>query len=284
MTCREKYRLNHIIGLEPIAPNIHYQFGSVIHTMCQSYWNGEDYMTAFTKALKLSQELDPRLCDAKDQKKYTDLCETIAPITSIYYKTNGEAGPSEKPIYNEYQFSWDWGTISGIHVICTGTIDRYFPDGTLRDTKTASAVGKDWKSDLKKRLLREPQLPFYRRFIEYDNGRIVLDESKLPPVEKMQYEVIVKPYRGSEPSIEILDCTKEFMARQEVWDQQTDWAIREIAEFYANALDSQPWPQSTSACTTSIFGECDYLPVCLGNKLSADTTLYRIREKEEVKV
>lgn len=275
--CRELYRLHHVIGLEPITPNIHYQFGSAIHIMCQSFWAGEDYMTAFSKALRCKNELDPRLLDSNQNKKWVEMCDKISPITSVYYETY--KNHAERPVYNEYHFEEDWGTISGIKVILEGTIDRFFPSGILRDTKTASPVKETWWADLKKRLLREPQLPFYRRKCERDGHKVTA----------MQYEIVVKPTEGSfkkkahDPEVKIMDVTEEFMANQEVWDQQTDWAIREIAEFYAHCLDAQPWPQSNSACTSMIWGECAYLPVCLGKSSTADSQLYKIGGNGNVK-
>src|SRR5262245_12330054 len=88
--CREKFRLGQVVGLEPIAPNIHYHFGSVIHKMAECYWSGQPYMEAFSAALKLSQTLDIRLLGSTERTKWVGLCESIAPITTVYYGFHGE--------------------------------------------------------------------------------------------------------------------------------------------------------------------------------------------------
>jgi len=271
--CREKHRIEYLLGKAAIEPSIHYHFGSVIHKMAEGYWSGLPYMESFHNALKVAQELDIRLLNAKDQTKWSSLQDSIAPITTIYYGYHGDKALTYRPDMNERTIEWEWGSHAGIKVVCNGIIDRFSADLRLIDTKTASAVGSSWKSDLKKRLLREPQMGFYLRYLQQDGL----------PINGIEYEIIVKPYRGSDPRIETIDVTDEVMSFQETFRQQMDWQIREICTFYAQCLDVQPWPMSSTSCI-GMFGECDYLPVCLGKESLDNPKLYRIKEVREVQV
>jgi len=269
--CKEKHRLSYLLNRESVKPSIHYQFGKAIHKMAENYWNGKDYMQAFHAALMVAQELDPRKLDVKTQAKWTELQESIAPITTIYYGYHGTANQN-KPLLNESLVEWEWGTHAGIKIICNGIIDRFDHLGTLIDTKTASAVGANWKADLKKRLLREPQMGFYFRYL--------IESKKIKITTSCQYEVIVKSYRGSDPKIEIIDVTEEVCEFQQIFYQQMDWTIREIAEFYAKLQDAHPWPMSNTACV-NMWGECEFLPVCSGKTDVDDTKLYQIKQPRE---
>ena len=272
-TCKELHRIQYLLGKTAVEPSIHYHFGSVIHKMAEGYWSGLPYMESFHNALKVAQELDIRLLNAKDQSKWSSLQDAIAPITTIYYGYHGETVRNGAPRLNESTIEWEWGSHAGITVICNGIIDRFSWNDVLIDTKTASAVGSAWKSDLKKRLLREPQMGFYLRYLAQERLE----------VERVEYEIIVKPYRGSDPRIETIDVTDEVMSFQETFRQQMDWQIREICTFYAQCLDVQPWPMSSTSCI-GMFGECDYLPVCLGKESLDNPKLYRIKEVREVQV
>ena len=273
-TCREQHRIEYLLGKTAVEPSIHYHFGSVIHKMAEGYWSGLPYMESFHNALKVAQELDIRLLGAKDQGKWSSLQDAIAPITTIYYGYHAATADAHPPIMNEQTIEWEWGSHAGIKVICNGIVDRFSSHHDLIDTKTASAVGNSWKSDLKKRLLREPQMGFYLRYLE----------DKEQYVNKIEYEIIVKPYRGSDPRIETIDVTDEVMSFQPVFVQQMDWAIREICEFYSKCADAEPWPMSNTACTGNVFGPCDYLPVCLGKESLDNPKLYKIKEAREVEV
>jgi hypothetical protein len=274
MECREKHRIEYLLGKGPVEPNIHYAFGSVIHKMAESYWSGKPYMEAFHAALSVAQELDIRLLNGKDQTKWSALQDAIAPITTIYYGYHGDKATLYPPKLNESTIEWEWGTHAGMRVICNGIIDRFSASQKLIDTKTASAVGTMWKTDLKKRLLREPQMGFYLLY---------LMEAGID-VSGIEYEIIVKPYRGSDPRIETIDVTNEVLDFQPVFLQQMDWAIREICEFYAKCRDASPWPMNSGTGCVTKFGECDYLPVCLGKASLDDERLYRIKEKREIEV
>ena len=273
-TCRELHRIGYLLKKEAIEPSIHYQFGKVIHEMARCYWNALPYMESFHNALKVAQELDIRLLNAKDQTKWSSLQDAIAPITTIYYGYHGDKSEYLRPLLNESVIEWHWGSHAGIEVICNGIVDRLSEDVRLIDTKTASAVGTAWKSDLKKRLLREPQMGFYLRYLQ--------EHERVRP-SGIEYEIIVKPYRGSDPRIETIDVTDEVMSFQPVFVQQMDWAIREICEFYSKCADAEPWPMSNTACV-SMWGECDFLPVCSGKTGLDNEKLYKIKEAREVEV
>jgi hypothetical protein len=230
-------------------------------------------MESFHKALSVAQELDIRLLNAKDQGKWSALQDAIAPITTIYYGYHAEAAVKFPAKMNEQVIEWVWGEHAGLKVICNGIIDRFTGGGYLVDTKTASAVGTMWKTDLKKRLLREPQMGFYLRY---------LMESGIE-VSGIEYEIIVKPYRGSDPRIETVDVSKEVIEFQPVFIQQMDWAIREICEFYSKCRDAEPWPMSNTACV-SMWGECDFLPVCSGKSGLDNPKLYKVKEAKQVEV
>src|SRR5882724_418978 len=269
--CREKHRMEYLLGKSPVSPNIHYQFGSVIHKIAECYWAGKPYMEAFHSGLSVAQELDIRLLDSKDQGKWSALQDAIAPITTIYYGYHGDKAFVSPPKMNEQVIEWEWGVHAGMRVICNGIIDRVSQDRRLIDTKTASAVGTMWKTDLKKRLLREPQMGFYLRY---------LMEAGMN-VSGIEYEIIVKPYRGSDPRIETMDVSREVIGFQPVFIEQMDWAIREICEFYSKCRDAEPWPMSNTACV-SMWGECDFLPVCSGKSSLDNPKLYKIKEQREV--
>ena len=108
---------------------------------------------------------------------------------------------------------------------------------------------------------------FYLRYLEQADYQ----------VSAIEYEVIVKSYRGSEPYITTINVTEEILEFQKVFMQQMDWAIREMCEFYISCREVEPWPMSNTSCITQ-WGECEYLPVCSGTKSLDDPKLYKIKE------
>jgi hypothetical protein len=262
--CREYHRLGYLENIQSAYPKFHYHYGKVIHTIAENYWNGADYMSAFKAGLLKSQELNILKLNAKDRKRWVDMCEAIAPITTVYYAFHGNANDI-KPTYNEHRFEFEYSP----EVTIFGMIDR-LREYVLTDTKTASAVGPNWKADLKRRLLREPQLPLYFRLCTLMGLT----------VEKIQYEIIVKPYRGSEPYIEVLDCTNDFLRTQKQFEQVMDWHIQEIRDYYQTQTDTFPWPMNHSSCTASVFGDCEYLDICLGRESKLNRDLFEVKSEQ----
>ncbi len=278
--CRERWRLSYFTKSTYGPPNIYYAFGSCIHRMAYGYWSGWDYQTAYSYALlpalqdqtkedwvskfgadtytdvvyphsieSKSSYIDNRKLSAKMLEKWNGRLDNLAKLTSLYFSHHGTACTDTKPLMNEQMIEWDWGVASGYQIRCTGIIDRVL-SGTLTDTKTCSAIGRDWRQSVKWDNIRRPQLSFYYRYCEWANI----------PVEKVEIEALVQPYKGSEPDIAHIDITKELLAGKERSYQQMDWMIREIASFCRDAADSSPWPMNREICTSKY--RCQYLDVC----------------------
>ncbi len=263
-----------MLNYQPVKPAIHLEFGKAVHKIVECYWEGKPYLRAFEEGFKIAQALDIRLLTSAEQTKWNALLDSLAPTATIYYGRYGNEWETNPATVNEKLVEWPHGIQTGLlsfdEVTLHGTIDRV-RGTTLTDTKTASAVGKEWRTEFKRHHLREPQLWFYLRYCEYAGI----------PIDRVGYEVIVKSYRGSDPDIEIIDCSKEVFAMREKMNQQIDWAIREIVTFTENCKDVAPWPMNSGTGCFTKYSACDYEPVC-GQRVSLkDGTLYKIKEVNE---
>jgi PD-(D/E)XK nuclease superfamily len=263
--CKERWRQRFLLGYHSTKPPIHYVFGSVVHILTARYWDGVDYQEAFNEALRYGLEhMDIRLLPAKQVSRWNEMLDALPAIATVYWGFHGDDWKKTPAIFNEQFVEWQHSN----NVTCYGTIDRLVTGGILQDTKTTSAYDRNWKQAIRWENIRRPQLSFYLRYCAQADI----------PVERIQVEAIVKPYRGSEPEVVILDITKEVMAQQERFVQQMDWAIREIEHYATNMREVSPWPMNTSLCVGK-YSECDYLPVCDLKVEPGDSKLYQIEEE-----
>jgi hypothetical protein len=270
--CREFWRLGYGKNYTPVKPAIHLVFGQAVHKVIEGYWAGKPYLEAFHDGFAITQTLDTRLLLSAELTRWNGMMDSFAKTADLYYKTNGDGYETNPAKLNEKQAEWpyhspfDGHPVSG--VMLYGTIDRV-RGTTLTDTKTASAMKGDWRTEFKRHHLREPQLWFYLRYCEW--ARI--------PIDRVEYEIIVKSYQGSAPDIEFIDVTKEVFALKAKMDAQIDWAIREIYTFHTQCQDVAPWPMNSGTGCFTKYGACDFEPVCNNRVSVADATLYKIGGK-----
>lgn len=288
--CREKYRLRYIEGIESSEVDIHLTYGRACHKIPECYWRGLPAENAFTEAMAVCGEIGPpMLLPSKLRDKWLALLDGLMESVEAYYEFHhNRTWPIGIDVHMlEQEFQYSIGQISNgqLHqmlgsspsdsIYVTGRIDQYIGT-TLRELKTASEIGSNWKHDYKQMLLRNWGIMVYDWYL-CKRAEKLLITAKAP--QHIEVEVLVKPYRDKRPRMELFDITKEVVAYRERTAQQLEWICREMAEYHLRYAAVNPWPMSSSACTTK-FGPCDYLLGCnQGHEKAAEKGLYKIREK-----
>lgn len=264
LRCRELWRLSQLQMLDLVKPAIHLEFGKAVHKVIEGYWLGKPFFPAFQEGFAIIQAVDQRLLDSTERAKWTSLVDSFQKTCQLYYERHGQDCEVTNLVMLEGKVEWPWSD----EIMHYGTIDRV-AGTTLTDVKTAAAVGREWRTEFKRHHLREPQLWYYLRYCRWAGI----------PIDRIEYEVVVKSYRGSDPDLEVIDVTDEVLAREVLMNQQIDWAIREIATFVNECADVAPWPMNSGVGCFTKYGACNFEPVCSGRVAMADGRLYKIREE-----
>jgi hypothetical protein len=295
MECKEAYRLRYIEGIEAAEPNIHQLFGRACHKIPECYWKGLPQEKAFDEALKVCGELGPpMLLPSKIRDKWLSLMDGLMESVEAYYEFHkddfGYSDNNHEQVHmleqefqcqlvvDDIKYDEQCRRIYYPQIFVTGRIDQYIGT-TLRELKTASEVGANWKTDYRNYLLRNWGIQVYDWYLCNWLTGTAMESSKYSAPENIEVEVLVKPYRDKRPRMELFDITKEMVSYRERTVQQVEWICREMAEYHLRNSMVSPWPMSSSACTTK-FGPCDYLVGCnQGHEKAAEKGLYKIRVK-----
>jgi PD-(D/E)XK nuclease superfamily len=286
-TCREAYRLKYIEQVETSEPQIHLTFGRACHKIPECYWKGLPQEKAFDEALKVCGELGPpMLLPSKIRDKWLVLMDGLMESVEAYYTfhdANDSYGCGSAYVHmleQEFQYQMIMGPNHIAYeahtaVFITGRIDQYIGT-TLRELKTASEIGANWKHDYRNYLLRNWGLQVYDWYLCHRTDEAGHLQNWPAHIE---VEVLVKPYRDKRPKMELFDLTKEIVSYRERTAQQVEWICREMSSYHLQYAQVQPWPMSSTACTNK-FGVCDYLVgCCQGHEKAAEKGLYKIRER-----
>jgi PD-(D/E)XK nuclease superfamily len=227
-----------------------------------------------------------------DPTEYKPVCKDVHMLEQEFQYQMGRAS------FNGMSLDmWNNASKNGIPVFVTGRIDQYIGT-TLRELKTAAEVGANWKHDYRNYLLRNWGIQVYYWYLCQRNwgassnaqsgvGQVGvhtasgLKRNQLPdvPPNRIEVEVLVKPYRDKRPRMELFDITKEVVSYRERTAQQIEWICREMAEYHLKYASSSPWPMSNTACLNK-YGPCPFLVGCnQGHEKAAEKGLYKIRVK-----
>lgn len=268
MTCRELYRLRYIEQLEPVAPAIHLVFGRAMHKAPEAFWSGKSAETAFAMALEVTREIDPFALDSKTRTRWLGLLDSMGAMIQTYYEaTAHHDGLNGCLIEHEFHCApndrWE----------INGRIDQFLKaDGrfTLRDLKTASEVGTDWKREYRESLLRNWAITVYDWYLRQISNA---------PTE-IGFEVLIKPYRGSEPRYEYFDLSKEIIAYRKRTDHLLYLVCEEMADYHDKRTAIEPWPMTEDACAGRYNDPCAFRPLCNHGQSEATVKLYKIKERK----
>jgi len=273
--CREFFRRRWVENLESKRPSIDRSFGIAVHKAVEAFWRGKDYSEAYSQAASMFGALDLTHTNVKDREKYERLSDALPEVIGVYYEEHGEA---EDQAMVEYEWVTDFpvrcrglATISSLVSLC-GRIDRYSFERTLYDVKTASEIGRNWKSDYKEAALREIGIALYDWYLH----KVQPDSSP----RQVVLEVLVKPY-GNKPAryehLELPEVVTDSYRRR--FDQLLDFRVRELAHWWGSYQAMKPWPQNDGSQCVSKYGQCDYLKLCNHGDSPRNLELYTIRQE-----
>ena len=249
IACRERYRQLYIENRAPVTPSIHRAFGIAVHLAAEVHNKGGSYAdglraACFSLACASLQSLAG--ASVHLQTKWRELAASLPDCVACYFDgvTVGEVLAVEQ--------EWSHQFMPGVY-LC-GRKDKVQTDG-LYDLKTASEIGKTWKTDFRGQMLRDFGLALY----DWHECRL----GRAP--KKVVVECIVKGYRGSMPRLEFFELTELPLYRKR-FEQQLAWIVAEIYHYHQNYLEQKPWPMAQGECHTK-YGQCEFLPICLHGEI-----------------
>jgi hypothetical protein len=256
LTCRESYRQRYLKNRVPAEPSVHLAFGHAVHTAVEYWHKGEKYEQCLYRAAvemeKSGNEFEGRL-RPDIEIKWRELGLALPECVAAY--CDGVAADGDAVVEYEWEKQYKGVTLCG-------KVDR-FSSNVMYDVKTASEVGRTWKSDYRSTLLRTFQFGLY-------------DWMFKPAAIKI--ECIVKPYRGKPARLEIFDLP-EILVYRKRFDQQLAWVVSEIVSYHEKYENVKPWPMASSQICQGKFQACPYLPIC--NQGESPRILERYKQREE---
>ena len=260
--CREFFRRRYVDNIIPKRPAIDKEFGIATHMAIggdgkeplKGFWGGWSYEQSYKLAAGYFAAVDQTHCTVKDREKYERLADALPEVIGVYYEEYGEA---EEQAMVEYEWVSDYPHRQGVTSpwrLC-GRIDRYSLDRTLFDVKTASEIGRNWKSDYKEAALRDIGVSLYDWYIRQ------AQPDSAP--RNVVLEVIVKPYRDKRARYEAVELPEIVTgAYRRRFDQLLDFRVRELAHWWRSYQAMKPWPMNDGSQCVSKYGQCPYLLLC----------------------
>jgi hypothetical protein len=260
LDCREQYRLRYIDNRVSIEPNYHQAFGIAVHLAAEIHNQGGTFETGLALAASKLQEFPEHLLNPYKRQRFRELAAELPSIVACYFDNVvvGELAAIEQ--------EWSYEFLPGV-VLC-GRKDKVQANpAVLFDLKTASEIGKSWRTDFRNQMLRDFGLALYD-WHECRLGR---------PPETVKVECLVKPYRDKECRLEIFDLP-EIVVYRKRFEQQLSWIVNEIKHYHDHYLEQHPWPQAQGQCITK-YGPCEYLEGCNHGWTAKTLASYTKREE-----
>lgn len=260
LSCREKWRLRYLEqgnGIQPLKPQLPLVVGGATHKGIEVFWRGGSYQEAIAAGMA-ELDISEEYLSQPERERLQDAREMLPDILACYFEQQTydasriwycDAFPGSGAAIEA-----EWRTLNPVNgaYLC-GKIDRCEVGPHLYDVKTASEIGKNWKSDYRAMLLRDIQFQLYDYY---------LTSIGHPPI-MTTVEVITKPYKGKPPKLVLFDLP-ELAAYRERFKQQLDWVLREMVHYVAKYREAKPWPQAAATTCVGRFGPCEFLPICNG--------------------
>ena len=263
--CKEYFRRRWVENIVPRRAAIDKEFGIATHRAVELFWKGATYDIAYADASTYFGNLDLTNSTVKDREKYERLSDALPELIGVYYDYHGEA---EEQAMVEYEWSYKYED----SVTLCGRVDRYSLDFILYDVKTASEIGKNWKTDYREAALRDIGVSLYDWYIR------TTQPDSAP--KNVVLEVLVKPYRDKparyEP-IALPEIVTDSYRRR--FDQQLEFRVKELVHYWRNYQAVKPWPMNDGSQCVSKYGQCDYLLLC--NHGSSKRNLEKYKQREE---
>ncbi len=245
-TCRELFRWKYIQGLVPVEPAIHLEFGIAFHKAVEVFWKGGSYDEAFKQSMEYAHSVDLTHLKQYDRERWAEMVNYLPDLAAAYFENHD---PTEIAQAKLIEHRFELGCL-------VGRIDRVQPlsENTCiaTEVKTASAVNRTWKEDLKQKLLRSYAIQIYDGYL-----RVI---SLTPTAWKV--EVAVKPYKGSKARIELIELPEILLYRSR-FEAQLAFLVQELSHWVNQYAAMKPWPMcGGSACTGLYNKPCPYLLLC----------------------
>ena len=263
--CKEFFRRQFVENIVPVKPAIHREFGIAIHRAVQFFWNGSPYEDAYEIAAGHLALLDETGLNVREREKLDEMRDYLPDLLAVYYESHEQEPAVNVMLEREFVHK---NYLPGVH-LC-GRIDRFTFDLVLSDLKTASEIGRNWKSDYKEAALRDCALPLY------DWAITQMQPDSAP--KSIQLEVLIKPYKSKPTRLEVVPLN-EIIAYRERFKRQLDWRVRELVHYIRTYGQVQPWPMNDGSQCVSKFGPCEYLPLCNWVSTPKNLKLYKQREE-----
>lgn len=260
LRCREEWRERYLLNRQPKGKSIHLEYGIAIHRAIEVFWQGKGYDAAFDAAIQYVRSVDLTNIKINERSRWDELVQQLPDLVGVYFDNHSSEEINQLELV-EWEFDRPM-TIGGDKdgfTTLTGRIDRVMRDSqtaTIRigwDLKTASAVGQDWKEQLRQSQLRN---------IEYNFYDYVLDLLG-KPVQSWKCEVLVKPYKSKPSRYTVIDLpeitTKAYRQR---FQQQLKFLVAEISYWQEHYKDMAPWPMASEQVCYGKFAPCSFLPIC----------------------
>ena len=279
--CREYVRQRYLVNRDLKAVNIYYCYGIAIHRAVQSFWEGKPYEQAIADAYEITGAYPVQLIkhNVYQSNKWMEMVEQLPDLVACYYdaveqdlslvhnKPRLSDGDTPRPMIET-----EWQLPYSEDVILCGRIDRVMAGPELPDVKTASEIanfGVPWKTGYQQNMMLQVQFGLYDWYLQ---------QIGLTP-RRVYLEVLLKGYKSKPCRYEVIELpyvtTESYRER---FRQQLAWKVSEIVSYFKEKADQKPWPMTQGLCQTK-YGECPFLPICLGGEQPKVMELYSVRQE-----
>jgi PD-(D/E)XK nuclease superfamily len=260
LDCREQYRLRYVENRVSLEPSFHQSLGVAIHLAAETHNRGGSFEEGLALAATKLQEFPEYLLNPDKRQRFRELAVELPSMVACYFDSV-EVG-------NVISLEEEWAVEFIKDVYLCGRKDKVEDHpAVIFDLKTASEIGRTWKSDFRNTMLRDFGVALYD-WHECQIGRTP---------ETIKIECLVKPYKGKECRLEIFNLPEITQYRKR-FAQQLEWIVREIRHYHENYAATHPWPMAQGQCHTK-YGVCEYLEGCNQGWTAKTLDKYTYREE-----
>lgn len=259
--CREQYRRVYIQKIQSKQVSLPLRYGVAIHRAAEKYWKGEGYETAFNAAIKECELLDIGRLNPKQWEKWMRMIDELPDLVATYF----DQLPKGEVQMVEHEFSHPFQG-----VVIKGRIDRVMVGPVLRDLKSASEIGENWKSNYRDGLTRNFAFAIYDWYLR---------QVGLEP-KSIEIECLVKGFKSKPPRLEMFNISAEIFAGRRRFDQLLEFKVKEIQHWHDAHLNHSPWTMADNEICLGKYEPCPFLKLCSYGDSPKILSLYEERRKD----
>jgi hypothetical protein len=279
--CREQARQSFVEERAPVVESVYYRYGTALHKAVEEFWKGYSFERAIHSAYEVTSTYPTKLLNPYFSNKWKEMLDQLPDAIATYYDSqeqdvskviNCEGSPM---LEHEWSIPYEPenGKWTEPQVILCGRIDRVMVGPELPDVKSASEIasyGQSWKDGYTRSMMLQMQFGLYDWYLQ---------KIGLAP-RRCYLEVLLKGYKSKPPRYEVIELTHVTTeAYRQRFRQQLAFKVSEIVHYFKHYREQKPWPMSGGSACKTVYGECEFLDICLSGTIPKVMEKYKEREE-----